>query len=410
MSDAAATSTVDASATVTSVAVRAQCKVIYEFDTSATNKDLAIPYVIIINGKVQTPDKPRRLSRENRKIIVTVDAGSKVALYLNSDVHPNHRCNPVYAVTADDHDISVKITEQKGSDEFVQPIVKLEAIRRGDKPGDAAMKFYTAKLTGDIWMTISHRYTAVEADSLLSSNTDPIIRKAVRSIYQGLGVPKLDIPLDQGGRVLHVSFIKQDNPHANIKTCSLLNDVLPRTHPHAFAALLSVARKLQLYHVHVTSCWRPSLGSIAHRAGLGLDVNLIADATRKVKINRAGLREKGPSNNPNVTDREKELLELADKKEEAAKKNKADPVAKKEAGDAKAGWTDEVGKSEPKLMHELRNSLEMDSAVLQILDPWYMEFNTAQPNARRANEQKTKDEKIHNHHLHITIKEPKIYE
>lgn len=61
-------------------------------------------------------------------------------------------------------------------------------------------------------------------------------------------------------------------------------------------------------------------------------------------------------------------------------------------------------------MHELRANVEKESLVGQILDPWYMEFNTSQPNNRKPNEQKTGDEKFHNHHLHITIKEPGIYE
>jgi hypothetical protein len=53
---------------------------------------------------------------------------------------------------------------------------------------------------------------------------------------------------------------------------------------------------------------------------LGLDVNLIADISQQVKINRAGLREKGPSKNLNVTDREKELFVIAQEKDAIAKK------------------------------------------------------------------------------------------
>ena len=70
----------------------------------------------------------------------------------------------------------------------------------------------------------------------------------------------------------------------------------------------------------------------------------------------------------------------------------------------------EFEKNEPKIMHELCANVEKESLVGQILDPWYMEFNTSQPNNRKPNEQKTGDEKFHNHHLHITIKEPGIYE
>jgi hypothetical protein len=305
----------------------------------------------------------------------------------------------------------VKITEQQGNKEYVEPVVGQGIVRPPQSPGVRSAMHHVAKLTGDIWMLISHRYTEAEAETLLASTTDAVVRKAVCSIYRGLGVPKLDIPHLIGNDVLHVSFLKQDNPHLNIKnTCTLLGDVLPRTHPYAFAALFSVARNLRLSEVHVTSCWRPSLGSIAHRAGLGLDVNLLADISQQVKINRAGLREKGPSKNPNVTDREKELFVIAEEKEAIAKKNQSDPDAAKDARAAKDDWRHELNGNEPKIMHDLRDSLEKERRVGQILDPWYMEFNTNQPNSRKPNEQKTVDEKFHNHHLHITIKEPGIYE
>ncbi|EEF22577.1 conserved hypothetical protein, partial [Ricinus communis] len=184
MSDAAS-SKLDTNASVMTVPVRAQYRLIYEFDTKATRADLAIPYLVIVNGKVQEPDKPRRLSRENRKIIVTVDARSKVALYLNSDVRPNHRRNPVYEVIVNDKNVVVKITEKTGNKDLDPPTVKPASPTPSTSSNT---DFYTAKLTGDIWMTISHRYTEAEADALLPAHTDPVVRKAVCSIYRGLGI------------------------------------------------------------------------------------------------------------------------------------------------------------------------------------------------------------------------------
>jgi hypothetical protein len=263
MIDAAAT--LDANASVKAVPISATRTVCYEFNTGATKADLALPYLVIIDNKVQ--GKPRQLSSAKRKITVEASAGSKVALYLNSDVHPDHRRNPVYAVLVEEHDIVVKITEQQGNKEYVEPVVGEGIVRPPQSPGVRSAMRHAAKLTGDIWMLISHRYTEAEAETLLASTTDAVVRKAVCSIYRGLGVPKLDIPQLIGNDVLHVSLLKQDNPHLNIKnTCTLLGDVLPRTHPYPFAALFSVARNLGLSEVHVTSCWRPSLGSIAHRA------------------------------------------------------------------------------------------------------------------------------------------------
>ena len=78
---------------------------------------------------------------------------------------------------------------------------------------------------------------------------------------------------------------------------SLLKDVLPRTHPHAFAALMTEAYAAGVNDISVTSCWRPMLGSIVHRAGLGSDVVAIAYVHQAVKLNRVGLVTGKPNSN-----------------------------------------------------------------------------------------------------------------
>jgi hypothetical protein len=409
MRDAASAARLDTSATVTAVPVRAQRKVCYEFDTKATRADLAIPYMIIVNGQVQQPEQLGRLSREKRKISVTVPAGSKVALYLNSDVHPNHRRNPVYEVIANDKNVVVQITEQTGNKDPAPPTVRRSSMPASPSTEKERTDYYTATLNGDIWMAISHRYTEAEAGALLPADTDPVVRKAVCSIYRGLGVGKLDIPLRATDRVLHVSFINQNNPQANISRCSLLNDVLPRTHPLTFMALFSAARLTDISQLHITSCWRPSLGSIAHRAGLGIDVNVIADAKQNMKINRVGLKSGGPAKNTNVTDREKELLEAC--LDSRSRANLSRDKESKEIATTKCEtWENEVKKNEPPLIRKFRDTLIKLSFVEQILDPWYIDMNTKDPKSKTANTQSSDNEKIHKDHLHITIKDRQIYE
>ncbi|MYN27205.1 hypothetical protein [Duganella levis] len=402
----ATSSTLDTNASVTTVPVHAQRRVSYEFDTKATRADLAIPYVVIVNGKVQGPDKPRRLSRENRKIAVTVEAGSKVALYLNSDVHPNHRRNPVYEVTVNDKNVSVKITEKTGNDDPDPPTLKPVPATLSLSPDT---DFYTAKLTGNIWMTISHRYTEAEANALLPANTDPVVRKAVCSIYRGLGVGKLDIPLRGESGVLHVSFINQGNPQANISRCSLSNDVLPRTHPWAFMALFDMARDTQLSQLHITSCWRPSLGSIAHRAGLGIDIDVVATSNKRININRVGLTVPDTSDNPNITTHEKELLAACTNARLQEKLHRDKEI--REAAKANCdSWENEVEKNEPQLIRSIRRKLQALEVVEQILDPWYIELNTKDSKSQKTNAQSSDNERIHKDHLHITIKDAKIYD
>ena len=63
---------------VCTVPVCTRCNVCYEFDTKASNADLALPYVVSVNGVVQqAPDaKPRALTRANRQIKLSVEAAA----------------------------------------------------------------------------------------------------------------------------------------------------------------------------------------------------------------------------------------------------------------------------------------------------------------------------------------------
>jgi hypothetical protein len=411
MTDAAAISscTLTTDARITAVAVCERRTVCYEFDTHASGKpDLDIPYLVIVDGKVQNQGKPRRLER-NRKITLAVEANSTVALYLNSDVHPAHRRNPVYAVHVGIHDILIKIKEQLGNKESVEAVVGEATTHPPTRPGGRPIDYYTAKMTGDVWMLISHRYTSAEAEALLPVNIDRNIRDAVCSIYRVLPDPKLDIPhLDDSGHT-HVSFIDQAHPQAHIRRCSLLRDVLPRTHPCAFAALFEEARSAGLAQMHVTSCWRPLMGSMAHRSGLGLDIVLIADSSEVVRINRTGLINDGPSRNPYVSDEEKARFREFRSSEEVAKKNPKDKNAAADVETKRTAWEKAMRSRQPALIEKVRTGLNRQPLVKQILDPWYIEFDTHKPDGCQPNQQKRGDEKLHKDHMHITMEGSLIY-
>lgn len=170
MSDAAAT--LDANATVKAVPVSAKREVCYEFDTKATDAGLAIPYLVSINGKIQS--KLGKLDG-TRKIKRMVDIGSKVALYLNSDVHPDHRSTPVYAVEVGNNNVLIKITEKTGHHADLRPVIG-QPLTSGSQGWDC----YQAPLTGNIWMAISHRYSENEAQKCLAADTPIEVRQAKR--------------------------------------------------------------------------------------------------------------------------------------------------------------------------------------------------------------------------------------
>ena len=236
-----------------------------------------MPYAVAVNGKVLAAFKDRP-KRTDSKIPLVVDAGQSVELYLNSDAHPAHRKNPVYKVTVGDDDIEVVIKEVEGK-QICTDAPELSSSKLDVATG-RTVQHMNAKLTGDIWMKVSHKYERSEVDALLPPKTSSEVTAAVKSIYSGLSKPMLRIQQPVAGgqiaRELSIEFIDSKNPKENITSYSLLKDGLPRVHPAGYAALFSAALEHGIAKLQVTSCWRPMLGSIAHRAGLGLDVGYVA--------------------------------------------------------------------------------------------------------------------------------------
>jgi len=209
------------------------------------------------------------------------------------------------------------------------------------------------------------------------------------------------------------------------------------------------------------------LGSIAHRAGLGVDVSYMEDATHKVVMNRQELRQGAPDYawvsakekqlfgqyesakvtvkqaESTVKDADKKLTELqgklnaARKAKIAAKKNAAelqtaeeriteltqaiqvatankDNTAKTrdesitQRGKDKSAWIAELDANEPACVKNFREALKGHAMVGQFFDPWYMDSNTRDKHAASPNEQCTDNETLHAHHLHVTIEEPNI--
>lgn len=429
---------------VTVVRVGSKRRVCYVFDTSASNHDLALRYRVTIDGKLMsTPgDSPRVLDAKSRKIDVLAAPGSKVALLLNSDVHPAFRRHPVYAVQVADNDVLVRIKERKGRIGHESAVLRPPNRQEGATPGKL-VDVYDASLTGDIWMGISTLYTEEEADRMLADDTDATVRAAVRQIFRGLPANELVVRFPASdsapGLTLRLRFGESDNVRENTCCCPLLTGVLPRTHPRTYAALLSEARAAYITELHVTSGWRPMLGSIVHRAGLGLDINYAESANGNVLINRAALTDPKAKRNDNVSEREQQLyVEYEEAKEVATEQTNAYSRAKKQLEInrdpketerlqkifdsaetqkneaerrkiiAEKEWDKERDRHEHHLIRTLRGKLSHNKSVTQVLDPWYMDTNTRDNIPAVPNEHKSKNEVTHNNHLHVTIGDPKI--
>lgn len=446
----------------TNVAVTSKRKVTYVFHATSAN-GLRIPYAVAVNGKVlpEFAKGTRKISGSGGKISLVVDSGSTVTLYLNSDAHPSYRQNPVYAITPNAKDVEISITEKKGKhSDSDTPVLAANPAQKVAAPPPTVDK-YTAPLTGDIWMKVSHKYTAAEVDTLLPSGTSTAVISAVKRIYNGLATADLTLTIPAGDgkptRNIHVVFSDSDNPNQNITSYTLLGEGLPRVHPAGYAALFSAAVAADVTSLTLSSCWRPMLGSIAHRAGLGLDVSILGT----VKINRQELRQgiktgKGNRNdNDNVTDAEvadfkdyedaikeakksdaaataatkrcndlmaaRKKIPLSDTAKleaidaEIAKAAQAKSQAIKVAGEAEAAraasaetWNQERNKHEPDSVKTYRVSLLECSCVSQLFDPWFMDGNTHDSDKPVPNTQVSPNETLHAHHLHITVQEPNI--
>lgn len=426
-------------------------KVTYIFRaTSSTN--LRIPYAVAVDGRVLEgfANQTRRVSGSGGRIELTARRGARVALYLNSDAHPSYRTQPVYGVTVGARDMVVTITEKTGRHADADTPTLTAAASEAAAP---QVDRYAAPLTGDIWMRISHRYTADEVDALMPTGTAKEVIAAIKSIYAPLKTAKLDITIpaqaNKEQKKLAVTFLDSDNPRQNITRYSLLEDGLTRVHPGGYAALFNAALESGIPSIRLTSCWRPMLGSIAHRAGLGLDVDYVGD----VRMNRQELRQtKGDGDDTdNVTDAEVERFqdfERADKEHQTAKrqleaasaaKRKAEremrhatgnktatlpsehasaveerrayeaaDIANKAAREARVEWDEARGAGEPITVRRFRGSLLRCSCVSQLFDPWYMDANTKDHAQPEPNMQRTTTETLHSHHLHVTVHEPQI--
>ncbi len=411
----------------------------YEFKIGS-KPELILPYVVAIDGKVlpEHTGKPRHCKCGSGKIKVVASPGETVSLYLNSDAHPAFRREPVYKVKVEDCDIDIKVTEKAGKcNDSDNPIPGAAITGKDGK----VVKPYAAPLTGDIWMKVTHRFTEQEANSLIPSTTSGEIKDAVLSIYRGLRSNFLNVTLSKTESnpacKLRVEFYLSTNAVNNITHYSQLTDGLPRVHPLAYVSLLEAAHATGTEKLVVNSDWRPLLGAIRHRAGLGLDVNYLQCNETKVSINRKELSQAKAGGN--VTERERELYKQylvadGDSKRAAAdaqtavnaRKNcrdlsriaeyeKAANLAMQSADEkrkahnqAEKDWNLERNRNEPVSMRAFRERLARSEGVEQILDPWYVDMNTRDKILAEPNKQLTGDERLHDNHLHISVYEPNI--
>ena len=299
---------------------------VVEFILYSQSGSLNLPYAVRVNGQIQPAykHKPKKLAlRPSGSITVAARSGDEVALHLGSDASADWRLEPLYAVQVEDQNVRVHIREKKGLHDDAALLARAKTV-----PGHPQEE-YEAAWTGNTWMQFSHRYTPDEVASRLPPGTHADVAAAVKRIYQVLPRNELRVErVDATGRPQQVTLelpeSEAGNCRDNIKGFDLKRDGLTRVHPGGYAALINAALDNGVQRMRISSCWRPMLGSVAHRVGLGLDVTYLDD----VHLNRQELvtgQAKSAGADANVSDEERRryLAWMAAKEEAKAAEEEA---------------------------------------------------------------------------------------
>lgn len=348
--------------------------------------------------------------------------GTTVGIYIGVDTKLKFRCHPLWPIKLGKRNNVLDIFETYGplalNDKASEPVVRAQGV--AGEP--ASTDYYFASLTGDIWLRSTHPFTSADVDALNLEQVTPAMKTALKKIYDGKLESKganfvLDVPKDPAGAT-KVRFFwvggANGNCKDNISRVDLKLDVPVRVHPAAYAAAARAAFDAEVTQIDLSSSWRPMLGAMGHRMGLALDMNWLR-GEQALSLKRSGLGKNKATGTISQAEQD------AYNEHERAKKELAKAEAEKkrdlvrirlatEALDlAKRNWSDAVEKNQPAMLDLFRNSLlKAKPLVTQVLDPWYMELNTRDSLAPVPNQQKDQNEKLHSHHLHITIQDPEL--
>lgn len=334
-------------------------------------------------------------------------------------------------------------------------------------------------ITIKFWMRSTHPFTEADVDALQADVATDAVKAALKNIYKAEFVKvgadfAVDIPRQLDAKdttSTRLYWIRSENSNCinNINALKLEQEVPKRIHPAAYAAAVKAAHEAGVTEIQFTNSWRPMLGSMAHRSGLGLDIKWLAAGKEKHRLNRDGLLNKSitdkdkdgnlddPKDHGNISveeqqayndwkasevekiklkkasdlakanevDKTKNLAtatktgngaKIADAEREFKKSEEAYNVADKafEKADEKTKankklWQDQVKKHEPGMIGKYRRYLMLEEIVTQVLDPWYMTLHAHEESGSVPNEQNDGLSKQHNNHLHISIFDAELH-
>jgi hypothetical protein len=387
--------------------------VTWEFDTSrGSGKALdGLPYFIAeMSGSQGKPlvDGQRIGLMRNNKIRQKVPFGKVVALYLGNDAKSQYRSTPLYQVSVEEGltDIVVKVAETKGLNYQPSEEVPHNGVVNGMK------KTFAAKLFGTTWMNFSHKFTEAEAAEPATGESQEL-QDALKKIFGGApivgaGVISLNV-VKPNKRNLTILWRPSafDNCRHHIPAITGLaaakNELIPRVHPQTYKAFLKAAFEIDAEELQIESGWRPMLGSVLHRIGVGLDVANIQVGGVPHTFSR------------NATAAEREYKDLMEQKKRLAeKRNRTEEESRRLAEiraieAAKANAADAaIHNGETSTMRSFTAKLRTNADVRQTFDPWEMDTDTGDNLSAVPNRLATGSETLHQTHLHITVRDSQL--
>ncbi|RYE80660.1 MAG: hypothetical protein EOO80_03265 [Oxalobacteraceae bacterium] len=387
--------------------------VTWQFDTRAGSGKVlnGLPYFIAemdgATGKPLVEHQKVHLMRDN-KIRQKVPFGKEVALYLGNDAKARYRTVPLFKVKAEDGltDIVVKIAETRGQQYVTDRELPHDPVVEGTK------KTFSAKLYGQTWMKFSHKFTAAEAGAE-GTGEGAEIGAALQQIYAGdptAGTSNITLSVTKPNKAsMKIIWPKSafGNCMENIADVGTLedakNEIIPRVHPQTYKAFLKAAFEMDAEELEINSGWRPMLGSVLHRIGVGLDVGRI-----KANGENSTFRRSSTAAENDYADLMTQKRALSAKKvlteEQTQRLNEIKAV---ESAKSKAAIS-AIHDNESDTLRSFTNKLRTNGDVKQTFDPWEMDVNTGDTTPATPNRLVTGNEKLHKTHLHITVRDAEL--
>ena len=303
-------------------------------------------------------------------------------------------------------DVVVKISEIKGT--VYDPSDELPS----DPVSTATKKVYSAGLFGTTWLKFSHKFTTDEA--LAQSRDEPQeLQAALQQIFGGsASVSGNAITLsvakpNKKNMVITWQAAAFQNCRENIPSITNLAaakaEIIPRVHPQTYKAFLKAAFELDAAALEIASGWRPMLGSVLHRVGVGLDVSRILVEGRDLRLNRS--QTSSDTAYINLLTQKKRLegkKTLTEDEKQELKQLAAQEANKREAA------TTAIHSSDSASIRTFIHKLRENNDVKQTFDPWEMDLNTRDNAPATPNHLITGNEKLHRNHLHITVRDTEL--